>query len=58
MGVCGTDLHYWRSGALFDQPLPSPMVLGHETAAEVIKLGPGVTDFKLGTEVDVFAHNY
>lgn len=51
VGVCGTDIHYWKSGRLFDQPLPSPMVLGHETAAEVIKVGEGVTEFKAGSQI-------
>lgn len=48
VGVCGTDVLYWKKGVLFDQPLTSPMVLGHETAAEVIKLGAGVDNFKIG----------
>lgn len=52
VGVCGTDIHYLKSGALFDQPLLQPMVLGHETAAEIIKVGPGVENFKPGKHCD------
>ena len=51
VGVCGTDIHYWKSGALFDQPLPSPMVVGHETTAVVTKVGPGVDNFNPGNSL-------
>jgi 2-desacetyl-2-hydroxyethyl bacteriochlorophyllide A dehydrogenase len=49
-GMCGTDLHVHHG--LF--PLPTPVVAGHEPAGEVVELGPGVTDLKVGDRVGVF----
>ena len=44
-GVCGTDLHFaadWTEDW---------MPLGHEIAAEVVEVGPGVTNVKVGDRV-------
>jgi L-idonate 5-dehydrogenase len=34
-GVCGSDLHYWRDGAVGTSVLQAPMVLGHEVVGRV-----------------------
>ncbi|HWG14602.1 MAG TPA: alcohol dehydrogenase catalytic domain-containing protein [Streptosporangiaceae bacterium] len=34
-GVCGSDLHYWRDGAVGDSVLRAPMILGHEVVGRV-----------------------
>ncbi len=47
VGVCGSDLHYYRG----DFPLPPGFVLGHECAGEVEALGDGVTGFEKGDRV-------
>jgi len=55
-GICGTDLEEYRAGPLFipvDKPNPltgrmAPMILGHEFAGEVVEVGKGVTDFRVG----------
>lgn len=36
-GVCGSDLHYWTSGAVGESVLRDPMVLGHEVSGEVLR---------------------
>ena len=46
-GLCHSDLSV-ISG---DRPRPVPMVLGHESAGEVVECGPGVTDLKVGDRV-------
>jgi len=46
-GLCHSDLSV-ISG---DRPRPMPMVLGHESAGEVVECGPGVTDLKAGDRV-------
>ena len=51
-GMCGTDLHVHHG--MF--PLPRPIVAGHEPAGEIVGLGPGVTDLKVGDRVGVFWH--
>ncbi|OAD71859.1 hypothetical protein PHYBLDRAFT_146839 [Phycomyces blakesleeanus NRRL 1555(-)] len=39
---------YHRSGLY---PLPTPLVVGKESAGEVVEVGPGVTNFKVGDRV-------
>jgi threonine dehydrogenase-like Zn-dependent dehydrogenase len=34
-GVCGSDLHYWRDGAVGTSILRGPMILGHEVVGRV-----------------------
>ncbi|MBO0885173.1 MAG: alcohol dehydrogenase catalytic domain-containing protein, partial [Mycobacterium sp.] len=29
-GICGSDVHYWKDGAVGASVLRGPMVLGHE----------------------------
>lgn len=35
VGICGSDLHHYREGSTGDNAPDSPLVLGHEIAAEV-----------------------
>ena len=46
-GVCMSDWHIMNG----DWPLPLPMVLGHEAAGEVVEIGPGVSNVKVGDHV-------
>lgn len=50
-GICGTDLKKIATGSH-----SAPRVFGHEMAGTVVKVGAGVTDFKLGDRVMVFHH--
>jgi D-arabinose 1-dehydrogenase-like Zn-dependent alcohol dehydrogenase len=49
-GLCGTDLHahHGRLGGTV------PMVPGHEPAGEIVELGVGVLDLKVGDRVGAF----
>jgi D-arabinose 1-dehydrogenase-like Zn-dependent alcohol dehydrogenase len=49
-GMCGTDLHA-HHGHLGAKP---PIVLGHEPAGEIVELGAGVLDLRVGDRVGVF----
>ena len=53
VGVCGSDMHYFRSGRIGSQVVSFPFLLGHEFAGEVIQLGPEVKQFKVGDRVAV-----
>ena len=53
VGVCGSDLHYYRSGRIGDQVVEFPFVLGHECSATVLEVGRDVTDLKPGDRVAV-----
>ena len=56
-GVCHSDLHIWEGGfdlgggrklTLKDRGVQLPLTLGHETAGEILSIGPNVTDRKVG----------
>lgn len=50
-GVCGSDVHYYLHGGIGDFIVKAPMVLGHESAGEVVEVGPEVKDLKVGDRV-------
>ena len=49
-GICGGDLMHWY------RKKKAPLVLGHEITGEVVELGKGVENFKLGDRVFVHHH--
>merc|ERR1712012_1053517 len=53
VGICGSDVHYWTHGAIGDFIVKAPMVLGHEAAGVVAKLGSNVTNLKVGDRVAI-----
>ena len=53
VGICGSDLHYWRMGRIGSQAVRFPAVLGHEPAGTVVALGPGVRRIAEGQRVAV-----
>lgn len=52
VGICGSDLHYYREGGLGGADVTEPLILGHEFAARVEGVGPDV-DLPVGTRVAV-----
>lgn len=52
-GICGSDLHYYNHGGFGDIRLKQPMILGHEVAGHITKLGAGVTGLSVGQLVAV-----
>ncbi|KAL9115989.1 MAG: hypothetical protein Q9227_000357 [Pyrenula ochraceoflavens] len=50
-GICGSDVHYWQHGSIGRFVLKEPMVLGHESAGVVARVGPAVKDLKVGDHV-------
>jgi D-xylulose reductase len=51
VGVCGSDVHYYRHGAIGPFVVRSPMVLGHEAAGTVEAVGPAVSTLRVGDRV-------
>ncbi len=51
VGICGSDVHYYRHGAIGPFVVKHPMVLGHEASGTVIEVGKGVTHLKVGDRV-------
>ncbi|MDX2556411.1 L-idonate 5-dehydrogenase [Streptomyces stelliscabiei] len=52
-GICGSDLHYWRHGAVGEFRIREPLVLGHEVVGRVREVGPGTPAPAPGTPVAV-----
>jgi (R,R)-butanediol dehydrogenase / meso-butanediol dehydrogenase / diacetyl reductase len=60
-GICGSDLHEYLGGPIFipvDEPHPltgekAPVTLGHEFSGEVVEIGEGVSNYKVGDRVVV-----
>jgi L-iditol 2-dehydrogenase len=48
-GVCGTDLHIFKS----EYVINPPVILGHEVCGEIVEIGSGVNRVKLGDRVTV-----
>jgi L-iditol 2-dehydrogenase len=51
VGICGSDMHGYSEGCVGDSPCVYPMVLGHEPAGTVVKVGAGVTGWSAGALV-------
>jgi len=52
-GICGSDLHYYQDGGFGTVRLREPMILGHEIAGTVARVGAEVTSVKAGQRVAV-----
>ncbi|KAF5363930.1 hypothetical protein D9756_000478 [Leucocoprinus leucothites] len=50
-GICGSDVHYLVEGRIGDFIVEKPMVLGHESAGIVSKVGANVKHVKVGDRV-------
>ncbi len=51
VGICGSDLHYYRHGAIGPFVVREPMVLGHEASGVVTAVGAAVTELRVGDRV-------
>lgn len=51
VGVCGSDVHYYKHGRIGDFIVDGPMVLGHEGAGVVTETGDDVSGLKVGDRV-------
>ena len=51
VGICGSDVHYYTHGRIGSYIVNEPMVLGHEAAGIVTRIGQSVSDLKVGDQV-------
>ena len=49
--ICGSDMHGYLSGGVGGRPVLEPLVMGHESAGEVIAVGEYVKTHKIGDRV-------
>jgi L-idonate 5-dehydrogenase len=52
-GICGSDLHYYNHGGFGTVRLREPMILGHEIAGTISKVGTDVAHLEPGQHVAV-----
>ncbi|EWM23374.1 l-iditol 2-dehydrogenase [Nannochloropsis gaditana] len=53
VGICASDVHYLRRGRIADFIVKEPMVIGHESAGEVVAVGKKVTNLVVGDRVAI-----
>jgi L-iditol 2-dehydrogenase len=53
VGVCGSDVAYYHYGRIGPFVVEGDIILGHETAGEVIAIGEGVTMVSVGDRVAI-----
>lgn len=51
VGICGSDMHYYETGAIGDFVVEPPFVLGHEPGGTVVEVGSKVKHLKVGDRV-------
>lgn len=53
VGICGSDLHYYKDGRIGDWRILQPHVLGHEFAGVVTEVGSNVESVEVGDRIAV-----
>lgn len=53
VGICGSDIHYYKTGRIGNQTIKYPFVIGHECSAVVVEIGSNVTGVTCGDLVAV-----
>lgn len=54
--ICGTDLHIYEWNDWAQQTIHTPMIIGHEYVGEIVDMGSGVTNLKIGDRVTGEGH--
>lgn len=53
VGVCGSDVHYFKHGRIGPYIVESPLILGHELSGEIVAVGADVDESRIGQRVAV-----
>ncbi len=53
LGVCGSDVHYYKLGKIGSQIVQFPFPVGHEGAGEVVAVGKAVKNLKPGQRIAI-----
>jgi D-xylulose reductase len=51
VGICGSDVHYYKYGKIGNFIVKKPMVLGHEASGTIIEVGKNVRSLKAGDRI-------
>lgn len=50
-GICGSDIHFWKSGRIGSLVFEGDCIIGHEASGIVLQCGEGVNHLKAGKDV-------
>jgi L-iditol 2-dehydrogenase len=53
VGVCGSDVHYYRHGRIGDYVVSEPMILGHELSGRITAVGEYTDPARIGQRVAI-----
>jgi L-iditol 2-dehydrogenase len=53
VGVCGSDVHYFREGRIGDFIVKQPLILGHEASGVITAVGSEVSPDRIGQRVAI-----
>lgn len=53
VGVCGSDVHFYKEGKLGDWLVTEPLVLGHESGGRIVGVGSAVDPARIGHRVTI-----
>lgn len=53
VGVCGSDVHFYKDGHLGDWVVTEPLVLGHESGGTIVAIGDDVDPGRIGERVSI-----
>lgn len=53
VGVCGSDVHWYRDGHIGSTWVASPLVLGHEASGVIVAVGSDIADERIGARVAI-----
>ncbi len=54
--LCGTDVHIYKWDPWAQSRIKTPLIIGHEIAGEVVKVGSLVKRVKIGDHVSLESH--
>lgn len=53
VGVCGSDVHFYRDARIGESRLTEPLIQGHEAAGRIAEVGEGVDASRVGQRVAI-----
>lgn len=53
VGICGSDIHWYENGQMGDRVVKDPLILGHESAGEIVEVGKAISEFETGDRVAI-----
>ncbi|BEI87247.1 hypothetical protein CcaverHIS002_0705930 [Cutaneotrichosporon cavernicola] len=52
-GICGSEIHFWKHGRIGDCCVTHDIILGHESAGQVVAVGANVRNLSIGDRVSI-----